>query len=366
MRLYDVLVSSAHAALRMQRPDGAFPPGHDGPYGGVDTPVRNTAHWLITLLKAYEIAGEERYSDAALRASRYLRSGEARPMNASFFCRRDPEKDLSNGLIGQAWVIEALVTAADGLSQPECRQLAEELFLLHPFVEQHALWRSVNVDGSYSVIDLTFNHQLWFAATGMAIAGSDSESGKRVLTFLDAVDQSHLRIARTGRIRHALRQPSRPYGIAKLVYDWRHPRSQVSTRRDQVEKAIGYHAFNLYAFALLRASVPKHSLWNSEMLGKALGYVGTDEYVKGLEHNKYAYPYNPPGFEVAFAQQVFASAIPRLWTPEMWVTDQLRRTFDFDTGLMTRRAPDPQTQAARLYEATRLENLQLHGWPETR
>ena len=32
-------------------------------------------------------------------------------MNATFYCRLNPEKDFSNGLIGQAWVIEALVEA---------------------------------------------------------------------------------------------------------------------------------------------------------------------------------------------------------------------------------------------------------------
>ena len=83
-----------------------------------ETPVRNTAHWLITMLKAYEISNETKFKDSAWRAVQYLLSPSARPMNATFFCRTNPEKDFCNGLVGQAWIIEALAIAGMKLEDP--------------------------------------------------------------------------------------------------------------------------------------------------------------------------------------------------------------------------------------------------------
>jgi hypothetical protein len=53
--LYDFLGSAADRGLRFQKEDGSFPPGYNGSYDDPETPVRNTGHWLITFLKAYEI-----------------------------------------------------------------------------------------------------------------------------------------------------------------------------------------------------------------------------------------------------------------------------------------------------------------------
>ena len=55
MDLYEIISLSASSALKLQRDDGSMPPGWNGPYRQQETPVRNTAHWLITFLKAYEI-----------------------------------------------------------------------------------------------------------------------------------------------------------------------------------------------------------------------------------------------------------------------------------------------------------------------
>ena len=70
--LHEVIVSSASAALTLQRDDGSMPAGHNGPYYDPETPVRNTAHWLITFSRAYELSGAERFLDA-VRGSSYQR-----------------------------------------------------------------------------------------------------------------------------------------------------------------------------------------------------------------------------------------------------------------------------------------------------
>jgi hypothetical protein len=166
LKLADLIVRTAEAGLRLQHPDGSFPAGCNGPYGDPETPIRNTAHWAITLLAAHRLSGGEQLSAGAVRARDVLMAPGARPMGATFLCRTNPDKDFANGLIGQAWVIEALATLHEALDDRRAHEVATQVFLLHPFSDARGLWRRVNVDGSHLTIDATFNHQLFFAAAG--------------------------------------------------------------------------------------------------------------------------------------------------------------------------------------------------------
>ena len=69
--LYQLIEFSAAAAIALQAPDGAMPPGHNGPYHDPETPVRNTSHWLITFLKAHDISGRKQFLEA-VRCSHHL------------------------------------------------------------------------------------------------------------------------------------------------------------------------------------------------------------------------------------------------------------------------------------------------------
>jgi hypothetical protein len=184
-RLYEIIERSATAALSLQSCDGSLPPGHNGPYHDPETPVRNTGHWLITFLKAHDLSGDPRFHDAASRAARYLSSNAARPHDATFVHRTSLYKDNCNGLIGQAWTIEALVAGADRLDMPHLTALAKKVFLLHEFDGEFGLWQITEIDGSSLGYDPTFNHQLWFAAAGSLIPGAQIE--EQVLLFLDLV-----------------------------------------------------------------------------------------------------------------------------------------------------------------------------------
>ena len=359
LNLYQVIESSAAAAVALQAPDGAMPPGHNGPYHDPETPVRNTGHWLITFLKAHNISGQKRFLEATRRAAAYLCSDEARPMGATFWHRKNPEWDFCNGLIGQAWTIEALAIAARSLSDEACQRLAEEVFLLHPFDERLGLWRRVNVDGSYLSLDMTFNHQLWFAATGaLLLPAEDERVEQRVMRFMDRLSDN-MALYSTGLIRHPLTIGNPIEGQIRRV---KHFVRRLMRERfpgagwdKMYHKAIGYHAFNLYALALLKQRLPEHPFWQSVQMGKALAYIETDEFIKGLERNKYGYPYNPPGFEVGFALEVFGNDGQA--EQEQWLSEQFRRCYDFESHMMSRGTEDPTTHAARLYEATRLPDL---------
>ena len=84
LTLYDCLVKSAIKALTLQHEDGSMPAGHNGPYFDLETPVRNTGHWLMTFLKVYSITKKKIFFNAAQKALDYgkkllvpsLRNGE--------------------------------------------------------------------------------------------------------------------------------------------------------------------------------------------------------------------------------------------------------------------------------------------------
>lgn len=358
MQLGDVILTSAQASLGLQRVDGSFPPGHNGPYHDPETPVRNTGHWVITLCKAYELSGDTRFRDAAWRAAQYLLSAEARPMQATFFCRKNPKKDFCNGLIGQAWAIEALVSASETLEDGTYVKVAEDVFLMHPFDDQRGLWQRVNVEGTYSTFDMTLNHQLWFAAAGsMLDSSTHGPIGAHVLRCLDATQASHLSIARSGRITHHARDWSRSRRIQKLTQSLLRPPWTLHESARLAHKEAGYHAFNLYAFALLKQRFAVHPLWRSKQFEAAWRYAQTEEFMRSLDGNEFGYPYNPPGLEMAFALEVFAENART--AQEEWLSEQLRRSFDFESHFMNRGTQDPLTLSARLYEATRLSEMTL-------
>ncbi|MGD1855054.1 MAG: hypothetical protein ACFB2W_12480 [Leptolyngbyaceae cyanobacterium] len=364
MNLYDIIIQSATAALLLQHPEqGSMPPGHNGSYHDPETPVRNTAHWLITFLKAYEISGEQTFLDGAKRAIDYLCSPDIRPMDATFWHRKNPKKDFCNGLMGQAWTIEALTVAAEKLDMPELLTLAEQVFLLHPIDNVSGGWQRVGVDGSYLAVDYTFNHQLWFAASGGLLKGQSGDVDGQVRQFLDRLP-SLFEVYKSGLIRHMM--PFKLFSIEKQAQILRkqlrqlkQPQAFFKEKAYLRKKEIGYHGFNLYAFALLKQVYPDHDFWKSAKFLSTLKFIRSDTYAQEIQTSKYGFPYNPPGFEIPFALKTFYPDSDSQTEQSRWLSRQLHSSYDFETGLMNKHTDDLMTHAARIYEATRLDNLPL-------
>jgi hypothetical protein len=378
MKVSEIIIASAESLMATQRLDGSFAPGHNGPYYDDELPLRNTSHILILLLKAGELSGDSVFRNAALRALDYITASERRPMDATFWVRRNPEKDFSNGLIGQAWVIEALAYAAQDLGDDRLNALAEEVFMLHPFDEGTGRWQVVNVDGSYDAVDMTFNHQLWFAAAGGLLQGNEPVRAQ-VRQFLDKLG-ANLEIYENGLIRHALarqahRQPALKTRLKQLIKTSLLRTGKAATSDETINKAIGYHAFNTYAFSLLYQQLKDHVFWKSETFSRILKFPLTDLYRAGVDHfvpdalgkgkvlpfNCFAYPYNPPGIELALTVQTFSERYGDGYEDliQVWLGRQMERTFDADSGLMNRQTDDGATLAARLYEAVRLADYEV-------
>ena len=374
MKLYDIIIESAEKALE-KISNHHMPPGHDGPHFDVETPVRNTSHWLLTFQKAYEITKEKKYFIAVEELANYLISTEARPMDAAFFHRKNPNKDFSNNLIGQAWTIEALIAASKLLKNKKYENIAKEVFLIHKFNKNMGLWERRNVDGSYNTIDETFNHQLWFAA----ICSTLNVNKDSFNFFMDMIPKQII-VKNKGLIYIPIKRDTNKIGkkiFGRIITIWNLLEDEINNY-----KAIGYHAFHLYGFALLFNNLPDHSLWKSRLFKKILLYPLREEFEKKLDdtftgrirgkipledktliHNRYGFAYNPPGFEIAYALLTFKDYLPSNINTEnlasYWVSKQINRCYNFKTKMMEKNTEDSKTLSARLYEATRLPNFDL-------
>lgn len=349
----------------LQRFNGVAP-GCNGPWNSRVTPVRLSAHWLNLHAWAYKETTNPSYLDIVQQLADYIVSREARPYGYAFYNLIDHHSP-GNGLIGQAWVMEALFTASAVLKEPRYRQVAEELFWQHRFDEQLGLWHVLNLDGTVGEIHSTLNQQVWFAAMGAQLASE--EAAARVRRFLDNVD-AHIHLLKGGLLGMHIRRPRSQAAIRYLLLrSWRHYvrqnlrliRARLSGRSSTSifsyqSMSIGYHAFTLYGFAMLRQAIADHSLWGSVQLRRAIQWGYSSAHKRAVRQNPFAMGYNPAGFEVPYVLSVFKPLEPlqieeeSLW----WLNEQVHRHFNLETGQFDRSTPDAATLTSRAYEATRL------------
>lgn len=330
----DIIIKSAEAGLKLQRKDGSFPAGHNGPWNDLDTSIRVTAHWAITFLKAYQLTKNNKFKKAAIKAGEYLLSEKCRPNGFSFFCRNS-SKNKCNGLIGQAWVIEALIELGQALKQKKYFDAAEDVILKHYFDKDKNLWHNLEIDGKRLGLNRTLNQQIWFGAMAYKLSQiTKNEIIKvRALSFFNNL-------------------PKHIYFNGKYITHLIHPLSNLIYR----EEARGYASFVLMGLSHIYNT--KHLLLDK----KVIEYVNrTVEFLnRNINKNisKFCWSYNPTGFEVAYTISAFK--IDSKINANTWISEQLKRHFDFKTYLMNKNTSDPYTLAARIYELTRLPNMKLN------
>lgn len=371
MTLSDFLIEIAKNQFQYQRKDGSFPGGHNGPYYDDETPVRNSGHWLITFSRCYEITNKDVFKRKVADIAEYLCSDEVRPHSYTYYHRKSENKNFCNSLIGQAWTIEALLKASDILNVEKYRKIAEEVFLLHPFLTDYGLWRRVEVNGDLLTIDRTFNHQLWFAACSSLIKNSkDKIVTRRIKLFLDNIYRN-LIILKNGLIFHKIQRfmpelylMNNNFKVYLLEAKKKIKEDLYSEnfRKRLTKKSIGYHSFNLYAFTILKNQFPEHGFWNSGKFKNALSYISKTSYIDGLKNNKYGFPYNPPGFEIPYALQYLSnlSLEDKIVRMQYWLKQQLKINYNHDTKMFDKNTQDSLTLTARIYELTRLPKFILN------
>ncbi len=359
--LRSILIASARAGTALQRSDGSFPPGHNGPWNIPETPVRNTSHWLITCAKAYELTQDISFKEAVENAGAYLLSSEARPFHFTFHILERKEW-ATNGLVGQAWVIEALIAAYKMLENEEYLRVAHELVLQHWFNKKLSLWHITTLTGEVAEEHKTLNQQIWFTALAHKVGiMTDDTQVLETTTFSANNFNSITRF--NGKFIH-MRVSENIYlkknPILLFREKWRFLRNRVHA--DALSK--GYLTNCLYPLALLHAFDNSLIFWNTEGFNKSylqsIRYM--DEYVfkYSVEENPYAFSYHPTGFEAAFIAHSFERYYdhPKTSTKD-WVEKQIDQHFSFKKQLMCRNTCDPITLSARIYEATRLVDLNV-------
>jgi ribosomal 30S subunit maturation factor RimM len=378
MDIQDIIFSLAEKAIDELNKNGFMSGGHNGPYYDPETPVRNTAHWATTFAHCYRVTKDDKYYKAVELCGDYLLSKEARPMDATFFCRSNPKKDLSNGTIGQAWAIEGLVSAYKVTGNQKYIELAQQVFLLHPFNERYKLWQVVNVDGSHRSFDMTFNHQLWFAAAGFILL-TECENDvikQQCHAFMNDMPNK-FKIYKSGLVKHGITNKIKIKDQLRNVFDYvNYQLSVLKTKKNMLYKENGYHLFNVYAFALIKQTGNDFSVFNSPDFKIALQYCVSQELHNWLEHtsregdinnmsqveydksNIYAYPYNAPAFELSYIYHCFKEELGEQEALiERIISKQLSYNYDSKKQSFSKNTEDVNTLNARIYEYVRFSDL---------
>lgn len=353
-------------------------PGHNGPYKDQETPVRNTAHWLISYANLYRKYGDKKYLGVINKCADYLISSKNRPGNATFYCRDKKGKDSSNGLMGQAWVIEALCEAYDMTGKDKYINVAKEVFLLHPFDLNFGLWKIVDISGNINNFDVTFNHQLWFAAAGAILSNRLKETTiiNSVELFINKLEEN-LAIYENGLIKHPI--PFKNYQTGKIKRIYREIRKIQNKIRNKIYKfdirykENGYHLFNMYAFSLLKKHGFGANFFNTSRFKKMLEYSFSNDIIEMFDNsnhridpnilpmdnqvlvNRYAYAYNAPGFELPYVYSTFAEILDNVHKRKVdkVIKNQLLHTFDNASNSFSNNTEDIETLNARIYEYSR-------------
>jgi len=389
MKLETYLKTVGCNAIKNQKQDGSFPSGFNGPHNDEETPVRNTSHYLILLSYLHDRYEEERYLHAIKKTVPYLQSKEARPYNFTFHHRNSEVKDSCNGIVGQAWTIEAIAEVGRFLDIPELIDIAEEVFLLHPFNEKLGLWKRVEIDGKVLCFDSTYNHQIWFASAGALLSlyhDVDPKIKEQTKKFLDKTEK-HLKTDDDGLIRGleldineyiyaaladnrarlpivhlASNFPLKDSKLMRKILRNYTPISRLPRKsKESFMASIGYHSFHLYGLALLKKAYPNHQLWEKNWFIETLNLLREENFIDNLWRSKYGYPYNVSGIEFAYVLDEFSDKLN--YDPKsqqmFWLTKQFEKCWDSKKQQMAKNNSDPTTLTARIYEAVRISNWDL-------
>lgn len=324
---------------------GAFAPGgHNGPYFHVETPVRNSSHWMISFLIAHQLTGRQAFVDGAIKLMTWLADNPY--FSRDQYMHRRGGTDTCNGVIGDAWVIEALAYARQHSSVDELYSKASVILDLMIERQRHnsktrAYWRFDRERG-YLSEDYTFNHQLWLS---MAMLQSDARR-EEALANINYYLEEAMQVRADGLIHHVYRTSSAKNHLNRVRYALTEKRSSKTVNL----KERGYHLFNLYAFARIDILMSKDVVKHHPKIEKAVAYI-TSAFIEKLyaEKNKYAFNYNSPGYELPLICRHFNH-------PD--ASDLIAQGYEFhklfswneDLGAFVNGVSDPMTHAARAYE----------------
>jgi len=375
MNIHEIadLIASDMADKIIKEHSSIIPGGNNGPYYNEETNVRNLAHWCVIFASRCKKTSDERYkaalkitADAILNSEHYNGKGVYR-------CRYTKVADEVNGTIGPAWIIEGLIYAARVLEDNRYYDRAVEIFSVIPFNSSLGIWNRINTQNKVLSVDTTFNHQLWLAAAGAMICSYKNvpEIEKQLRRFCDRLPVL-MTIRRDGRIAHfTLNDQNGILGYPGRIYrDLKSDIAELLGRPSFAYKEAGYHAFNLYGFAILKENagfdIP---FLASAKFQKCIDYVKTKKYYESLlkadrnldvtkvptklkvDFNVFSFAYNSSAFELPRVLKCFgteAEEAKKICAPFMEA--QIKLTYDNDEKAFSKNTDDPFVLTTRIYE----------------
>lgn len=338
--------------------------GHNGPHGHTDTPVRNTAHYLVIYSYLYKKYKEPQFLEICDKFVRFLTAMQAKTESGAIQCMTSDLFDHMNGLIGQAWVIEALIYYYEVTGSSTALNLAKKIYDVPKYNKIKHLWERVELDGTNIGIDPTSNHQVWFAACSYKLADycQSIEIDDTIRDFLTFGQSIILNTHTDGLLKHSvnindpiIKAKNRKRFVKKLLFPLR-PFFPRKLNLKYME--YGYHIFDLYGYAILHAKYSDLPLYRSKELESAIRYAQDLDKLNVLNNssdirktNVYFYKYNSPAFEWPFIASEFGFYNEE--KVEQLYNNQVRLNYDKDTGDFSSNNPDIETWNARTYEIIR-------------
>lgn len=351
--------------------------GINGPYDDPETEVRYLAHLIVIVAVECEIFGHSEYKSVVEQLGQQVLSMKSSA--GTYKMRQKDEKDQCNGTIGHAWLVEGLLYAYKVTGEEKYLDESERILMMHRFNEKIGLWGRPLMGNDDNAIDFTFNHELWYAATLAEFlqVRKNEQLQKQLDVFMGKLVRT-ITIIKEGRVAHAI------YGRlstrSALKYKVVRLRDVVNERLSLPSlryKEIGYHLFNIVAFARLYKIYPESHFFKTKRFKNALDFVNKEEFYKELEENNlkmdasshgdsltkeektiniYGYPYNVPGFEVLFCQEIFKETI-RKDTADKILKRQMELTWDECGGKFGKCCHDSVSVNYRIYEFYRYLEL---------
>jgi len=345
---FEKFLLAGELALERQNADGSMPTGKNGPHNHNMTPARNTGHFAIFFLYLYTITSDEKWKLAGRKSLNYLLT--LRPLGGSFWHRKEKFKTSYNGLIGQAWSIEALIYGYSVLSEKIYLESCKNLINIHEFDSKECLWHEADLDGATRSLGATLNQQIWFTAMVSKIL--HNEPGKQLLCeqFLSNIEK-HMRIYRGGLLFLSTYKTRIPctHKIIKFFLD---------SLKERREIEVGYHVFTITGLTILYEQFPNHEFFKSHKFKKILNYCYSRTFFNELlNYPRYGFEYNVVGFELAYVYSVFHDQLnddAKLIAKKCF-DKQLEFYSCISEGLLACNSFDIETLAARIYEIYRIK-----------
>jgi len=313
------------------------PGGNNGPHFAIESPVRNTCHWIVALLIGYKLFNDDEFLLKAKYLGRWLLDDNNFYRQECYVMRQTKGTDWVNGVIGPSWVLEALSRLGSYAKDNQATDRAETIVGTLKYNEEEGGWCRYDPFTKKYTVDYTYDHQAWLAA-----ALYDCGEVQTVGSFIDSLHAGNYDVDSSGKIFHLLKTSSFKGRI--LAYRYKKNFKLV----EDVE--VGYHLYCLYPLAKLASVYSGHEFFNSSKMQLSLDYCSYDNILK-MEHSRYGFAYNAPGLELPMVYGVFGDRMPISKDEVIAIYDkQMELTGDMGSRLQVKNNPDPMTMAARIYE----------------